>query len=104
MVRIHSESLNNVTMVIKNILKTLSDGELMAIVDQLANVDIDEQLVYKQLIAKGNLDETLDQMYHEMNSDELRGTLPRMVASELSTRYKKLIMRDMSRKGEGYGH
>jgi hypothetical protein len=83
-------------MLIKNILNTLSDGELMVIADQLANPNIDEQGVYKQLIAKGNHSETIDQMYDEMNSDTFRGTLPRLVAVELSTRYKALIMRNSS--------
>jgi hypothetical protein len=83
-------------MLIKNILNTLSDGELMVIADQLANPNIDEQGVYKQLIAKGNHSETMNQMYDEMNSDTFRGTLPRLVAVELSTRYKALIMRNSS--------
>ena len=83
-------------MLIKNILNTLSDGELMVIADQLANPNIDEQGVYKQLIAKGNHSETMNQMYDEMNSDTFRGTLPRLVAVELATRYKGLIMRNSS--------
>lgn len=78
-------------MVIKEILKTLSDTEILAIAKQLSNPEVDEQLVYRQLIAKGNKSETLDEMYDEMNSDNFRGTLPRMVAAELSERYYQLI-------------
>jgi hypothetical protein len=79
-------------MIIKNILKTLSDGEIMAIANQLADVTVNEQMVYKQLIAKGNRCETVEEMYKEMNSDNVRGTLPRLVALELSNRYRSLIM------------
>jgi hypothetical protein len=79
-------------MVISEILKTLSDGELMAIANQLADETVNEQMVYNQLISKGNRNETLCEMYNEMNSDKLRGTLPRKVALELSNRYKELIV------------
>jgi hypothetical protein len=76
---------------ISNILKSLSDTEIMAIAEQLSKKDCDDQMVYKQLIAKGNDGEILVEMYHEMNSDYLRGTLPRMVALEISNRYRSLI-------------
>jgi hypothetical protein len=79
-------------MVISEILKTLSDGELMAIANQLADETVNEQMVYNQLINKGNKNETIAEMYSEMNSDKLRGTLPRKVALELSNRYKDLIL------------
>jgi hypothetical protein len=79
-------------MVISEILKTLSDGELMAIANQLADETVNEQMVYNQLINKGNKNETIAEMYSEMNSDKLRGTLPRKVALELSNRYKELIL------------
>jgi hypothetical protein len=49
-------------------------------------------MVYNQLINKGNKNETIAEMYSEMNSDKLRGTLPRKVALELSNRYKDLIL------------
>lgn len=73
------------------ILQSLSDTEIMAIAEQLANEDSNEKMVYKQLVAKGNNNEKLEKMYQEMNSDDLRGTLPRMVALELSNRYRSLI-------------
>lgn len=73
---------------ITEILKTLSDGEVMAIAEQLANPNVDEQLLYRQVVAKGNKGETVDEMFDEMNSDNFRGTLPRLVATEISTRYK----------------
>jgi hypothetical protein len=79
-------------MVISKILKTLSDGELMAIANELANEKVNDQMVYKQLIAKGNENETISEMYDEMNSDNMRGTLPRLVALELANRYKDIIM------------
>lgn len=75
---------------ITEILKTLSDGELIAIANQLYNSNIDEQLVYKQLVAKGNNDQTLCDMHREMNSDSFRGTLPRLVSLELSQRLKEI--------------
>jgi hypothetical protein len=80
-------------MIIKGILKTLSDGELMAIAKQLADETVNEQMVYNQLVNKGNKNEKLVEMYDEMNSDNLRGTLPRLVALELADRYKELILR-----------
>lgn len=76
---------------ISNILQSLSDTEIMAIAEQLANEDSNEQMVYKQLVTKGNNNEKLEKMYQEMNSDDLRGTLPRMVALELSNRYRSLL-------------
>lgn len=79
-------------MIIKGILKTLSDGELIAITKQLATEEVNEQMVYKQLIGKANNDERICDMYDEMNSDNLRGTLPRLVALELANRYKELIV------------
>jgi hypothetical protein len=82
--------LNKNNYMITEILKTLSDGELIAITNQLNNPHVDEQLVYKQLIAKGNNDESLEDMYDEMNSDSFRGTLPRLVASELANRFVDL--------------
>ena len=84
--------LKQYKMVIKGILKTLSDGELMEIAKQLANETVNEQMIYKQLINKGNKNENITQMYDEMNSDKLRGTLPRLVALELAKRYKELIL------------
>jgi hypothetical protein len=83
-------------MVISKILKTLSDGELMAIANELANEKVNDQMVYKQLIAKGNENETISEMYDEMNSDNMRGTLPRLVALELANRYKDIIMQQSS--------
>lgn len=74
---------------ISNILTTLSDTEIMAIAEQLANESIDEQIVYNQLIHKGNNDENLQDLYTEMTSDGLRGTLARRVALELSNRLRK---------------
>jgi hypothetical protein len=78
-------------MVITKILRTLSDTEIMAIADQLANPNVNEQMVYKQLISKGNEGETLQEMYHEMNSDSYRGTLPRLVSVEISRRYRERL-------------
>jgi hypothetical protein len=77
---------------IAEILKTLSDGELMAIADQLANPSVDEQLLYRQIVSKGNKGETVEEMFEEMNSDNFRGTLPRLVAVEISLRYKTSIL------------
>jgi hypothetical protein len=76
---------------IKEILETLSDGELMVITQELANPNVDEQVVYHQITNKGNSGEIVSQMYDEMNSDTFRGTLPRLVSVELAKRYKKLI-------------
>lgn len=73
---------------IREILKTLSDGEVMAIAEQLSNPNVDEQLLYRQIISKGNNGETVDEMFDEMNSDNFRGTLPRLVAVEIAMRYK----------------
>lgn len=78
---------------ITKILKTLSDGELMAIAKQLSNPKLDEQLLYRQIISKGNEGETIDEMFEEMTSDSFRGTLPRLIAVELADRYKNLIVR-----------
>jgi hypothetical protein len=49
-------------------------------------------MVYNQLISKGNKSETIDEMYSEMNSDKLRGTLPRKVGAELANRLKTTIL------------
>ncbi len=76
---------------ISTILKTLSDTELIAVANQLANPNLDEQLLYRQIVSKGNKGETTDEMFNELNSDNFRGTLPRLVAVELSTRFKVLI-------------
>lgn len=76
---------------ISEILKGLSDTEVIAIAEQLANPNCDEQLVYRQLVAKGNSGESLDEMYKEMSSDEFRGTLPRFVAVEIARRYKIIL-------------
>ena len=76
---------------IKEILETLSDGELMVIAQELADPNVDEQMVYMQITGKGNDGEMIDEMYDEMNSDSFRGTLPRLVAVELAKRYKQLI-------------
>lgn len=78
---------------ITKILKTLSDGELMAIAEQLTNTNLDEQLLYRQIISKGNEGETVDEMFEEMGSDKLRGTLPRLIALELAVRYKDELKR-----------
>lgn len=83
--------MSKIYKMISNILQSLSDTEIMAIAEQLANEDSNEQMVYKQLVAKGNNNEKLEKMYQEMNSDDLRGTLPRMVALELSNRYRSLL-------------
>lgn len=77
---------------ITKILKTLSDGELMAVAKQLSNSELDEQLLYKQIVSKGNEGETVDEMFNEMNNDNFRGTLPRLIAVELSNRYKELLL------------
>lgn len=78
---------------IKDILKTLSDTEIMAVAEQLSNEEANEQQVYKQIVAKGNAGETLNQLFNEVNSDTFRGTLPRLVALEISNRYRELIKR-----------
>lgn len=76
---------------ISNILKTLSDGELMVIADQMVNENLDEQMVYRQIVSKSNDGTSLDDVFDEMNSDTFRGTLPRLVAFELSNRYRSLL-------------
>lgn len=78
---------------ITEILKTLSDGELMAVAEQLSNPNLDEQLLYRQIVGKGNNGETVDEMFEEMNSDNFRGTLPRLIAVELASRYKSTLQR-----------
>lgn len=85
---------------ITTILKTLSDTELIAIANQLSNPDLNEQLLYRQIIAKGNEGETVNEMFEEMNSDKFRGTLPRLVALELSDRYKKVLVTDSAGRKE----
>jgi hypothetical protein len=77
---------------IKNILKTLSDTELMSIAEQLSNVEINEQMIYRQIVSKSNVNDTIEKMYYEMNSDGIRGTLPRLVAVELSSRLREKNM------------
>jgi hypothetical protein len=77
---------------IKEILKTLSDTEIMVIADQLSNPSLNEKMIYNQLIAKSNKGDKIDGMYSEMNSDSFRGTLPRLVASELSKRLRLLLL------------
>jgi hypothetical protein len=76
---------------ISNILKSLSDTEIMAVAEQLASNDSNDQMVYKQLVSKGNNDESITDMYEEMSSDSLRGTLPRLVALEISNRYRDIL-------------
>ena len=75
---------------ITEILKTLSDGELMAIAEQMSNSELDEQLLYRQIVSKGNEGETVEEMFEEMTSDPFRGTLPRLIALELSNRLRKV--------------
>lgn len=75
---------------ITEILKTLSDGELMAIAEQMSNSELDEQLLYRQIVSKGNEGETVEEMFEEMTSDSFRGTLPRLIALELSNRLRKV--------------
>jgi len=77
---------------INQILSTLSDGELMAVAKQLNNPDLNEQLLYRQIVSKGNEGETVDEMFDEMNNDDFRGTLPRLIAVELANRYKELLI------------
>lgn len=78
---------------IKEILKSLSDTEIMVIAQELANVDIDEDMVYRQLISKANNGEEFDGLYEEMNSDDRRGTLPRLVAVELAERLRENLLK-----------
>jgi hypothetical protein len=77
---------------IKEILNTLSDTEIMSIAEQLSNEEISEQMIYKQIISKSNNNNTLDEMFNEMNSDKFRGTLPRLVAVDLAIRLRKKIL------------
>lgn len=81
------------TTMIPNIIVTLSDTELMAIAEQLYNPNVNEQSVYKQIVGKGNNNESIDELFDEMNSDNFRGTLPRVIALELSNRYRKLLLK-----------
>lgn len=78
-------------MMIQDILETLSDTEIMAIADQMYEVNVDEKKLYKQIVGKGNEGKDLDDLYNQMNSDSFRGTLPRLVSVELSSRYRKLL-------------
>lgn len=78
-------------MMIQDILETLSDTEIMAIADQMYEVNVDEKKLYKQIVGKGNQGKDLDDLYNQMNSDSFRGTLPRLVSVELSSRYRKLL-------------
>lgn len=84
-------------MVITQILKTLSHSEIMCIAEQLDNPDISDQTVYDQLIAKGNEGETLKDMVFEMTSDNMRGTLPRLVALELSERLQEVLKQNLNK-------
>lgn len=77
---------------IKNILKTLSDTELISIAKQLSNVEINEQMIYAQIVSKSNENDTIEKMYSEMNSDKFRGTLPRLVAFELAIRLQENLV------------
>lgn len=77
---------------IKEILKTLSDTEIMVIADQLADPSLNEKMVYNQIVAKSNKGDKIESMYSEMNSDSFRGTLPRLVAAELSKRLRFLLL------------
>lgn len=76
---------------IKEILKTLSDTEIMAVADQLVDPNIDETFVYHQLVSKSNVDTSIDQMFDEVNSDQVRGTLPRLVMNEITKRFRDLL-------------
>ena len=76
---------------ISDILRTLSDGELMVIADELLNPELDEQLLYRQITSKGNKGETVSDIETEINSDEFRGTLPRLIAIELASRYRPIV-------------
>ena len=76
---------------IQNILITLSDTELISIADQLSDDNYNDQSIYNQIISKGNNDEKLSELIEEMNSDNFRGTLPRLVAKESSSRLSRLL-------------
>jgi hypothetical protein len=74
---------------IQDILKTLSDTELMAISKQLCDVRVDESLIWAQLVAKSNNGDRLCDLIKEAKHDDFRGTLPRLVSLELSERLLK---------------
>lgn len=74
---------------IQDILKTLSDTELMAISKQLGDIRIDESLIWAQLVAKDNKGQTIHDIVTQAKYDSFRGTLPRLVALELSKRLLK---------------
>lgn len=76
-------------MMIQSILETLSDTELMAISKQLGDIRIDENLIWSQLVAKANQGQTYEDLVNQAKSDYFRGTLPRLVALELSQRLLK---------------
>jgi len=76
---------------INNILKTLSDTEIMAVADQLTDPKVDELFVYRQLVSKANDPVELEDMFNEVNSDGIRGTLPRLVLSEITQRYREIL-------------
>lgn len=76
-------------MMIQSILETLSDTELMAISKQLGDIRIDENLIWAQLVAKANQSQTLCDVINQAKFDSFRGTLPRLVALELSQRLLK---------------
>jgi hypothetical protein len=77
---------------IKDILITLSDTELIVIAEQLSNTQINEQMIYRQIVSKSNINSSIEDIYDEMNSDRFRGTLPRFVAFELSKRLREKNM------------
>lgn len=78
---------------ITEILKSLSDTEIMVIAEELRNPEVDENMVYHQLVAKGNEGQDLEDIYGEVTSDNVRGTLPRMVAFELAQRLRETLLR-----------
>lgn len=78
---------------IDDILKTLSDTELMVIADELLNTEVDEISLYKMIAKKGNKGETIKDIVGEVKSDKFRGTLPRAIAIELASRYRLVIQK-----------
>lgn len=74
---------------IQEILKTLSDTELFAITAQLNDENIDDNLIWAQLEAKGNKGEKMEDIVDEAMIDSFRGTLPRLLCLELSKRLLK---------------
>lgn len=78
---------------IKEILKTLSETELMAISRQLDNPSIDEVSVYRQLASKSNHPTILVEAIFNSYSGNLRGVISRLVSSELADRYRVVLSR-----------